>query len=612
MLQPFIHHLLPTLTRDINKYPALFAALLQIVGIALYTAIPIPLTLPGLLPLLMTPAILCISYKWKIFLFIAIGYMGIATTIGSGQSISQETQEYMLTFHTPPLYSSKDGVVQKATTPNTRIPVIVAISEPLIPGEKRLIIGSFRKEENRIDVKSTVSRTYSTRTTIYKNISRKIDRLKTPMKSYYYALFLRERYKVDPTVISIFEQSGLLHLMAISGLHILIFGSIIYYLLFLLPLPKHWHITISAIVSMCAVLIIGPSPSTNRALIMALSFATAPLFQRKRNNWNSLGIAALCTLFISPMDLFSAGFQLSFTATAAVLLTVNIVPKIRNRILTWGLFSITSTTLIFIFTAPILLWHFHQVVPASILFNSIPLLLLSITFSLMLFSLFISLLFPSLGQACMSFIAQCDQGILTVIQETILIGNFSPVKLLLASVEIAGFTLIIFSIALYISKRLSPTLLYLCISIGTSSIILSTKQSPSGAPYLHEIKEDSFLLLDLREMKSVKELTKDLQTKQLKKYHAIHIICNDQSEHAIRTMFTPYVLKKKVFFTILTDTSIERGKDCLTFGDTLQTPHGVYRLVQEEERSISFKLTNAEGKDCFSCKIEVPYPIGDL
>ncbi|MEJ2025872.1 MAG: ComEC/Rec2 family competence protein, partial [Deltaproteobacteria bacterium] len=63
----------------------------------------------------------------------------------------------------------------------------------------------------------------------------------------------------------------------------------------------------------------GLQVSCQRAMIMALVFFGSILLDREKDVWSTLSIAAFVVLAMEPMALFSAGFQLSFTAVAGIL-----------------------------------------------------------------------------------------------------------------------------------------------------------------------------------------------------------------------------------------------------------------------------------------------------
>ncbi len=120
-----------------------------------------------------------------------------------------------------------------------------------------------------------------------------------------------------------FSVSGTSHITAVSGLHI---GIIFQLLIFLLSgrrslrhgLP--WHLTVLAVTSIWAyAFLIGLPASAVRSCGMFTAYALALVMRRKRRSLNSLLLAAVIMLCLSPSYLFDIGFQLSFLAVLSII-----------------------------------------------------------------------------------------------------------------------------------------------------------------------------------------------------------------------------------------------------------------------------------------------------
>ena len=152
------------------------------------------------------------------------------------------------------------------------------------------------------------------------------------------ALVIGERSGVSPEVRAAFTRSGVSHLLAISGLHIGIVATAAFVLFqWLLGfsmrlLATGWARKGAALLTMVPVclyaLLAGMSPSTQRALVMAMVFLLAFLFEREHDLMNTLSLAALAILAVHPPALFSISFQLSFAAVAAIVAGM---PAARRR-----------------------------------------------------------------------------------------------------------------------------------------------------------------------------------------------------------------------------------------------------------------------------------------
>jgi competence protein ComEC len=118
----------------------------------------------------------------------------------------------------------------------------------------------------------------------------------------------------------IFLKTGTLHLFAISGLHVGIIAVTVASIFLVLRVPRH----ISVIAGVCLVYlyveITGASPSAVRAFAMTAFFWVGKSLIRQMPPFQALVASAVTVLIASPTQLFSAGFQLSYTVVSGILL----------------------------------------------------------------------------------------------------------------------------------------------------------------------------------------------------------------------------------------------------------------------------------------------------
>ena len=149
------------------------------------------------------------------------------------------------------------------------------------------------------------------------------------------------------------EQSlrgaGLAHLLAISGLHMgLLAGGVYGLASFLLamigPLARRYDMRkyaalLGGLTAVIYLLISGASVSTQRAFIMAIIIFAAIMLNRRAVSLRSVALAAAITLMLHPESLISAGFQMSFAATTALVVVYKNWANRRVYIYRSGLFS---------------------------------------------------------------------------------------------------------------------------------------------------------------------------------------------------------------------------------------------------------------------------------
>jgi competence protein ComEC len=143
------------------------------------------------------------------------------------------------------------------------------------------------------------------------------------------ALLTGDRSGVTDVQQQTLRDAGLAHLLAISGLHMGLLAGGAFYVCALLfstigPLARRYDMRkpaalIGSLFALFYLIISGASVSTQRAFIMALCIFAAVIFDRRALSIRSVTLAAAITLLFHPEALLSAGFQMSFAATAALV-----------------------------------------------------------------------------------------------------------------------------------------------------------------------------------------------------------------------------------------------------------------------------------------------------
>ena len=193
-----------------------------------------------------------------------------------------------------------------------------------------------------------------------------------------------------------YSASGLAHILALSGLHVGIITFFVTFLLYPIDLirGRKMRYIITLIILWIYAIMTGLSPSVTRAVIMATVFLTAHILQRHHSPFNSLCLAAIIVLIISPQSLFDIGFQLSFTAVASILLlSKHLNPISRRHRIAYNFVSIMSvSTAAMIGTGIISAFYFHNFPIYFLLANIIASYLLPIIIIGGLFALLLSVL----------------------------------------------------------------------------------------------------------------------------------------------------------------------------------------------------------------------------
>ena len=131
------------------------------------------------------------------------------------------------------------------------------------------------------------------------------------------ALLTGEREDMDEQSRTDLEETGLLHITAVSGLHC---GFLIGMMGLFLGRRRRLTALIGYPVLLFYVLMVGGTPSVVRACVMTGLFLLAPLLGREGDGPTSLATAALVILLGNPFAVASVSFQLSFASVAGLLL----------------------------------------------------------------------------------------------------------------------------------------------------------------------------------------------------------------------------------------------------------------------------------------------------
>ena len=179
------------------------------------------------------------------------------------------------------------------------------------------------------------------------------------------ALLIGYKSDLDPALVKAYTNTGVVHIIAISGLHI----GLIYWVLasILKPIKNFrfpWLNTLLIITGLWIFsLLAGGQPSVLRSALMFTCIALSETFSRKTSIFNSLAFSALVLLTINPFWLWDLGFQLSYSAVLSIVLFMRPVYNLvffSNKILDllWKLNAVTISAQILTF--PLCIYYFHQ------------------------------------------------------------------------------------------------------------------------------------------------------------------------------------------------------------------------------------------------------------
>lgn len=198
---------------------------------------------------------------------------------------------------------------------------------------------------------------------------------------------------LDNSIKAAYSSAGAMHILAVSGAHVLIVFQILVFGLGNLRKTKHGNLIFTGIVLTLLwfyAFVTGLSPSVLRAVLMFSIVVIGQAAKRQKSTYNTLALSAFILLCYNPLFIMDVGFQLSY---AAVLGLVYLQPKLTKAFdfdnkqvnYIWGIISMSIAAQLATF--PISLFYFCQFPTYFLLSNLIVVPLSSLILPLGLFTL---------------------------------------------------------------------------------------------------------------------------------------------------------------------------------------------------------------------------------
>lgn len=221
------------------------------------------------------------------------------------------------------------------------------------------------------------------------------------------AILIGKRDEINPDLQDKIRRSGLAHLLAISGLHLSIVAGMFFMLSRIILVrferfslhydTKKIAVWVAIMASVFYLNISGQGVSVQRAFLMILFGFVAVLMDEKPNFRHMVFLVLLCLVVFNPYIIFMVGFQLSFIAVISVILVGEFWQErfrenVTSKFSSYFILIVSTSFLIQILTAPILIKNFGFVSLISIIANLVAIPFLS--FVIMPFVFFLLFLMP--------------------------------------------------------------------------------------------------------------------------------------------------------------------------------------------------------------------------
>lgn len=301
------------------------------------------------------------------------------------------------------------------------------------------------------------------------------------------ALLLGDTGGIDYSTDTDFKLSGIRHVIAVSGLHVSILFSLVYFF----SRRKKW---LTAIIGLPALLLFaavaGFSPSITRACIMHGLTVLALIFDKEYDPPSALSFAVLVMLAANPWTVTNVGFQLSVGCLVGIFLFAEPIKqwlldrkrlgRVRGwqgKIGEWLAVSVSISLSANVFTTALSAWYFGTVSIVSVLTNLLTLWIISFIFYGILLALVASAVFFSIGSAVAWVISWAIRYVLWMAE---LLAAFPLSAVYTASIYIVFwliFCYILLAVFL-IFKRKHPFALGCCAALGLCVALMASWLEP--------------------------------------------------------------------------------------------------------------------------------------
>ena len=198
---------------------------------------------------------------------------------------------------------------------------------------------------------------------VYYNIKNIMTNL-TNKNAYLKTFILGDKSLLSTKIITSYQENGISHLFAISGMHITLLSSLITKALKRLKLSETKCYYITSIILIMYLFLVGLSPSILRGVLFYLLFSLNKIYYFYIKPVNLFLLTTSISLLINYNYIYDIGFLYSFSISLSLILTTKYLTS-NNYLI-----GLLKTSIIsFLVSIPISLYNFHQINILSIIYN---------------------------------------------------------------------------------------------------------------------------------------------------------------------------------------------------------------------------------------------------
>ncbi len=242
------------------------------------------------------------------------------------------------------------------------------------------------------------------------------------------ALLLGMRSAMEQDVLENFQKAGVMHVLAISGLHVGFVALIFYIVLSFFPIYfKHRNIMVICLL-VFYMFLTGSKPPVVRATLMVSLYFIAINLERRSSIYNFLFAAAFLVLLFQPQQICWVGFQFSFAAVLSIVYFYQKLEPFKNKILqfiknetlqyrigNWIIAPFLVSLSAQLGTIPLVMHYFHKFSLISFFLNILVIPYIGVLVGLGFLFLILSLLSMPLAQLFANFLSLLINGLLNLV-----------------------------------------------------------------------------------------------------------------------------------------------------------------------------------------------------
>lgn len=200
-----------------------------------------------------------------------------------------------------------------------------------------------------------------------------------------------------------FINSGLLHILAASGMNVAFIFSFWFYILQFFRIPYRTRVLSGMIMIILYTLMTGLGPAVIRASLMLLFVCAGKLIDRDAHSVSLLSLVAVLMLLYNPAYINDVGFQLSFFVTFGLITTANIISQKFEKVPNWLKAVILIPLIAQIWIIPLQMFYFNTVSIYSISANIVSAPIISVISFCGFVSSLIAMIKPVADFICYTF-----------------------------------------------------------------------------------------------------------------------------------------------------------------------------------------------------------------